>query len=89
MEPHKFQGRRLRIQTECCEPKLQDRDELTGAGNGWNPMCVPAHPGCCKVAPLWPHLVQRARCRSRSLDVSAPHRIMSGARAIGACHFSQ
>jgi len=22
----------------------------------------------CSVAPLWPHLVQRARCRSWSLD---------------------
>jgi hypothetical protein len=51
---------------------------------------VPAHPGCCKLAPLWPHFVQRARCRSRSLDVSAPHRIISGTSAIGAwCkHFS-
>lgn len=37
-----------------------------------------------EVAPLWPHLVQRARCRSRSLDVSAPHRIINGTRAIGA-----
>jgi hypothetical protein len=40
---------------------------------------------------LGPHLVQRARCRSRSLDVSASHRTISGTRAIGAwCkHFSQ
>ena len=39
---------------------------------------------------LWPHLVHRARCRSRSLDVSAPHPIISGTRAIGAwCSISR
>jgi len=43
------------------------------------------------VAPLWPQLVQPADFRSRSLDVSAPHQIIRGNRAIGAwCwHFSQ
>jgi hypothetical protein len=43
------------------------------------------------VAPLWPHAVQRARCRSTSLDALAPHRITGTAHASGdECeHFSQ
>jgi hypothetical protein len=43
------------------------------------------------VAPLWPHALQRAHCRSLSLDVSAPQRITGTAHASGAwCgHFSQ
>lgn len=36
------------------------------------------------VAPLPPQRVQRATWRSRSLDVSGPHRIISGTKAIGA-----
>jgi hypothetical protein len=36
------------------------------------------------VAPFEPHAVQRAHWRSRSLDVSGPHRMISGTNAIGA-----
>jgi hypothetical protein len=64
---------------------------LTRRRERLKPYMVAPHPGCCEVAPLLPHFVQRAHCRSRSLDVSAPHRIISGTRAMGAwCkHFSQ
>jgi hypothetical protein len=37
-------------------------------GDGMNPMCSQAHPGCWIVAPLWPQAVQRAQRRSLSLD---------------------
>lgn len=36
------------------------------------------------MAPLWPHTVQRAHCRSLSLEVSGPQRMTSGVSAIGA-----
>jgi hypothetical protein len=36
------------------------------------------------VAPLWPHAVQRADCRSLSLDTLTPHRITGTAHATGA-----
>ena len=35
------------------------------------------------VAPLWPHAVQRADCRSLSLDTLTPHRITGTAHATG------
>jgi len=43
------------------------------------------------VAPLWPQAVQRAECRSLSLDVFAPQRITATAHASGDEweHFSQ
>jgi transposase len=31
-----------------------------------------AHPGCFNVAPLWPHTLRRARCRTTSLDAFGP-----------------
>ena len=40
--------------------------------------------GTFRVAPLLPHLVQRAQRRSLSLDTPEPHRMMSGTSAIGA-----
>ena len=40
--------------------------------------------GCCSVAPRWPQRVHLALRRSASLEVSAPHRMISGANAIGA-----
>jgi hypothetical protein len=55
-----------------------------GTGQGAKLICSPIKPGCCSVAPLVPHFVQRAQRRSLSLDVSGPHRIISGAYAIGA-----
>jgi hypothetical protein len=36
------------------------------------------------VAPFLPHALQRARCLSRSLDTSAPHRMTATAQASGA-----
>jgi hypothetical protein len=36
------------------------------------PTCIPAQLGCCRTAPLRPHLVQRADRRSMSLDASGP-----------------
>jgi hypothetical protein len=36
------------------------------------------------VAPLLPQAVQRARCRSTSLDVSRPHRMTATTHASGA-----
>jgi hypothetical protein len=53
-------------------------------GKGAKPICDPAQLGCCSFAPLAPHAVQRALRRSRSLDVSGPYRMISGANAIGA-----
>jgi hypothetical protein len=46
-------------------------------------MCMPAHDGCCKAAPLRPHLVQCAERRSRSLEASDPHLMMTGTKATG------
>ena len=57
---------------------------LNRCGKGRKPTCAPAQPGCWSVAPLLPQAVQRAHRRSRSLDVSGPHRMMSGTNAIGA-----
>jgi hypothetical protein len=54
------------------------------AGNGNHPIPLPPQLGCCNVAPLRPHFMQRADRRSMSLDVSAPHRMINGVTAIGA-----
>jgi hypothetical protein len=53
-------------------------------GNGAKPISPPAQPGICSVVPWCPHLEHRARWRSMSLDASGPHRIIAGAKAIGA-----
>jgi hypothetical protein len=53
-------------------------------GNGRKPMLFPPQPGCWIVAPLLPQPVQRAHCRSLSLDSFAPHRITATAQAKGA-----
>jgi len=53
-------------------------------GNGKKPTSLPPQPGCWIVAPFLPHALQRARCRSRSLDTSAPHRMTATAQASGA-----
>jgi hypothetical protein len=57
---------------------------IRSTGNSAQPMSLPAHDGCCRVAPLPPQRVHRADCRSISLSVSAPHLIISGASATGA-----
>jgi hypothetical protein len=61
------------------------------AGNGSHPMSMPAQLGCCRTAPLRPHLEQRADRRNMSLDASGPHLMISGTNATGRrCkHFSQ
>jgi hypothetical protein len=48
------------------------------------PISPLTHGAVWSVALLWPHTVHRAHWRSTSLDVSAPHRMMSGASARGA-----
>ena len=52
-------------------------------GNGRKPISAPPQPGCWSVAPLRPHSVQRARCRSTSLDAPAPQRMTGTAQASG------
>ena len=47
-------------------------------------MLVPSMLGCINVAPLEPQTVQRTLCRRTLLEASAPHRMMTGASAIGA-----
>ena len=74
----------LLVMTALLERRKGCDEGRPAPGMAQNRLCVPARPLCRKVALLWPHLVQRAHCRSRSLDVSAPHRIMSDTRAIGA-----
>ena len=44
---------------------------------------MPAHDGCCKAAPLRPHLLQRADRRNMSLEASGPHRMIKGTNATG------
>jgi len=53
-------------------------------GNGRKPTSLPPQPGFSIVAPLWLRELQRARCRSRSLDASAPQRMTATAQADGA-----
>jgi hypothetical protein len=53
-------------------------------GNGAKPTIVLDQLGSMSVAPLAPHLEQRADRRSMSLDVSGPQRMTRGAIAIGA-----
>jgi hypothetical protein len=48
---------------------------------GFHPISMPAQLGCCSVAPLRPHIVQRADRRSTSLDASGPQRMISGTKA--------
>jgi hypothetical protein len=43
---------------------------MSETGNGRKPTSLPPQPGCWIVAPLRPHELHRARCLSRSLDVS-------------------
>jgi hypothetical protein len=50
--------------------------------NGRRPPSLPPQLGCWIVAPLLPHELQRARCRS--LDTSAPQRMRATAQASGA-----
>jgi hypothetical protein len=54
------------------------------AGNGDRPTIPSPQEGCISVAPRAPQHVHRTRCRSMSLEVSAPHRMMTGASACGA-----
>ena len=53
-------------------------------GNGRKPTSFRPQPGCWIVAPFLPHELQRTRCRSRSLDTSAPQRMTATAQASGA-----
>jgi len=55
---------------------------VVSTGNGSKPTIEFVQPGCCSVAPLWPHSTHRADRRSLSLDVSAPQRMMSGTSAV-------
>ena len=53
----------------------------------WRKPHVEAYPTRVRqVAPLLPHLAQRAERRSMSLVAASPQRMMSGARATGARH---
>jgi hypothetical protein len=44
---------------------------------------MPGQPGCCRVAPLPPHAMQRADLQIRLLEASGPQRIISGTKATG------
>src|SRR5665213_3831724 len=55
---------------------------LQPAGNAAT-MFSPSMLGCCSVAPSEPQAEHRIRCRRRSPEASAPHRMMKGARATG------
>jgi len=57
---------------------------MRSTGNGCHPTCESAQLAQRNVAPFRPHPVQRAHRRSLSLDVFGPHRMTSGATAIGA-----
>ena len=56
---------------EVCS-RGADRRGRHFVGNGATPMSPPTQPGSCSVAPLPPHLEQRARWRSTSLDHLGP-----------------
>jgi hypothetical protein len=56
---------------------------ILSIGNGDSPICAPAQLGCINVTPLPPQLPHRPLCRRTSLEASAPHRMINGARATG------
>jgi hypothetical protein len=86
-EAHLLPGRhpRHRHRRSACsaflEPAIARRRRT---GNGCQSHSLTDQLGRWITAPLRPHCEQRAQARSLSLDASMPHRIISGATAIGA-----